>query len=44
MVELGPGYWPGAVKREPAPAELDRPVVRPPRLQPRQPGEPLALA
>jgi saccharopine dehydrogenase-like NADP-dependent oxidoreductase len=44
MVELGPGYWPGAVKREPAPAELDRPVVRPPRLQPRQPGQPLALA
>jgi saccharopine dehydrogenase-like NADP-dependent oxidoreductase len=44
MVELGPGYWPGAVKREPAPAELDRPVVRPPRLQPRQSGEPLALA
>jgi saccharopine dehydrogenase (NAD+, L-lysine-forming) len=38
MVELGPGYWPGAVKREPAPAELDRPVVRPPRR------EPLALA
>jgi len=44
MVELGPGYWPGAVRREPAPAELDRPVVRPPRLQPRQPGERLALA
>jgi saccharopine dehydrogenase (NAD+, L-lysine-forming) len=38
MVELGPGYWPGAVRREPAPAELDRPVVRPPRR------EPLALA
>jgi saccharopine dehydrogenase (NAD+, L-lysine-forming) len=34
MVELGPGYWPGAVKREPAPAELDRPVVRPPRREP----------
>jgi saccharopine dehydrogenase-like NADP-dependent oxidoreductase len=33
MVELGEGYWPGAVRREPAPAELERPVVRPPRLQ-----------
>jgi saccharopine dehydrogenase-like NADP-dependent oxidoreductase len=32
MVELGEGYWPGAVRREPAPAELERPVVRPPRL------------
>jgi saccharopine dehydrogenase-like NADP-dependent oxidoreductase len=31
MVELGEGYWPGAVRREPAPAELERPVVRPPR-------------
>jgi saccharopine dehydrogenase (NAD+, L-lysine forming) len=38
MVELGPGYWPGAVKREPAPADLERPVVRPAR------SEPLALA
>ena len=34
MVELGEGYWPGAVRREPAPVELERPVVRPPRLQP----------
>jgi saccharopine dehydrogenase (NAD+, L-lysine-forming) len=33
MVELGEGYWPGAVRREAAPAELERPVVRPPRLQ-----------
>jgi saccharopine dehydrogenase-like NADP-dependent oxidoreductase len=31
MVEMGAGYWPGAVRREPAPVQLDRPVVRPPR-------------
>ena len=30
MVELGEGYWPGAVRREAAPVELERPVVRPP--------------
>jgi hypothetical protein len=34
MVEMGEGYWPGAVRRAAAPAELERPVVRPPRLQP----------
>src|SRR5262245_5386915 len=38
MVEMGGDYWPGAVRREPAPAELERPVVRPTR------PEPLALA
>ena len=33
MVEMGGDYWPGAVRREAAPVELERPVVRPPRLQ-----------
>ncbi len=42
MVELGEGYWPGAVRREPAPVELERPVVRPPRLQPALSGRPAA--
>ena len=33
MVEMGGNYWPGAVRRAAAPVELERPVVRPPRLQ-----------
>jgi saccharopine dehydrogenase-like NADP-dependent oxidoreductase len=50
MVELGAGYWPGAVRREPAPVQLDRPVVRPPRrsgtmLAPQRPeARPLATS
>ena len=40
MVEMGDGYWPGAVRREAAPVELERPVVRPPRLQPALSGRP----
>jgi saccharopine dehydrogenase (NAD+, L-lysine-forming) len=35
MVEMGPGYWPGATPPapQPAPAVASRPLVRPPRLQ-----------